>query len=82
MPVGELRDMFQSAGLNDPRIAAYRLEGELEDLLARSFPSERDAVRIREMFERSLAGDALDMATRREDGKIYYGFPVAILASI
>ena len=82
MPVEELRELFRSAGLSDPRIAAYRLEGELEDLLRRSFPNEGDADRIREMFERSLSDDALDMATRRKDGKIYYGFPVAILASI
>lgn len=82
MPVEELRELFRIAGLSDPRIAAYRLEGELEDLLRRSFPNEGDADRIREMFERSLSDDALDMATRRKDGKIYYGFPVAILASI
>jgi ubiquinone/menaquinone biosynthesis C-methylase UbiE len=82
MPVEELREMFGSAGLRDPRISTYRLEGELEDLLRRSFPNEGDADRIREMFERSLSDDRLDMATRRKDGKIYYGFPVAILASI
>jgi ubiquinone/menaquinone biosynthesis C-methylase UbiE len=82
MPVEELRELFRIAGLSDPRIAAYRLEGELEDLLRRSFPNEGDADRIREMFEQSLADDGLDMATRRKDGKIYYGFPVAILASI
>jgi hypothetical protein len=34
------------------------------------------------MFNLSLSDNGLDMATRREDGKIYYGFPVAILASI
>lgn len=82
MPVEELRDMFRIAGLNDPRIATYRLEGELDDLLRRSFPNAGDADRIREMFERSLSDDGLDMATRRKDGKLYYGFPVAILASI
>jgi ubiquinone/menaquinone biosynthesis C-methylase UbiE len=82
MPVEELREMFRIAGLNDPRIATYRLEGELEDLLRRSFPNEGGADRIREMFERSLSNDDLDMATRRKDGMIYYGFPVAILASI
>jgi ubiquinone/menaquinone biosynthesis C-methylase UbiE len=82
MPVEELRDMFRSAGLNDPGIATYRLEGELEDLLRRSFPNQGDADRIREIFEQSLVDDGLDMATRRKDGKIYYGFPVAILVSI
>jgi SAM-dependent methyltransferase len=81
MPVEELREMFRSVGLSDARIATYRLEGELEDLLRRSFPNEGDADRIREMFERSLSDDGLDMATRRKDGRLYYGFPVAILAS-
>jgi ubiquinone/menaquinone biosynthesis C-methylase UbiE len=81
MPVEELRGMFRSAGLSEPRVESYRLEGELEDLLRRSFPNEGDADRIREIFERSLADDALDMATRRKDGQIYYAFPVAILVS-
>lgn len=81
MPAEELREMFEKAGLRDPRVANYRLEGELEDLLRRSFPNEGDANRIREMYARSLADDNLDMATRRQDGKLYYGFPVAILAA-
>jgi SAM-dependent methyltransferase len=81
MSVDELREMFVGAGLGEPRVESYRLEGELEDLLRRSFPNEGDADRIREIFERSLVDDALDMATRRKDGKIYYAFPVAILVS-
>jgi hypothetical protein len=81
MPVEELREMFVSAGLSEPRVESYRLEGELEDLLQRSFPNEGDADRIREIFERSIDDDGLDMTTRRKDGKIYYGFPVAILVS-
>jgi ubiquinone/menaquinone biosynthesis C-methylase UbiE len=81
VPVEELREMFVSVGLGEPRVENYRLEGELEDLLRRSFPNEGDADRIREIFEHSLADDALDMATRRKDGRIYYAFPVAILVS-
>jgi ubiquinone/menaquinone biosynthesis C-methylase UbiE len=81
MPVEELRGMFRSAGLAEPGVESYRLEGELEDLLRRSFPNEGDAERIREIFKRSLTDDALDMATRRKDGEIYYAFPVAILVS-
>ncbi len=81
MPVEELRGMFRSAGLAEPRVESYRLEGELEDLLRRSFPNDGDANPIRKIFERSLADDGLDMATRRKDGKIHYAFPVAILVS-
>jgi ubiquinone/menaquinone biosynthesis C-methylase UbiE len=82
MPLEELRELFANAGLAEPRVETYRLEGELEDLLQRSFPNDGDADRIREIFEHSLLDDSLDMATRRKDGKIYYGFPVAVLASV
>ena len=81
MPLAELRDLFGQAGLAVPRVETYRLEGELEDLLSRSFPNEGDADRVREIFVASLTDDALDLATRRENGKILFGFPVAVLAA-
>jgi ubiquinone/menaquinone biosynthesis C-methylase UbiE len=81
MPVEQLRGLFREAGLAEPRQEFYRLEGELEDLLQRSFPNAGDADRIRKIFEASLADDALDMATRRREGKLYFGFPVALLAA-
>jgi ubiquinone/menaquinone biosynthesis C-methylase UbiE len=81
MPLAELRDLFGQAGLAVPRVETYRLEGELEDLLSRSFPNEGDADRVREIFVASLTDDALDLATRRENDKILYGFPVAVLAA-
>ena len=81
MPLAELRELFAKAGLPAPRVESYRLEGELEDLLSRSFPNEGDADRVRRIFADSLTTDALDLATRRENGKIYYGFPVAVLGA-
>jgi len=81
MPLSELRDLFLQAGLPAPSVATYRLGGELEDLLSRSFPNEGDADRVRSMFADALIDDALDLATRRENGKIFFGFPVAVLAA-
>ncbi len=80
LPIEELVGLFIDAGPGEPRIDGYRLEAELEDLLRRSFPEDGDADRIRGIFERSLYDDALDMATRRENGRIFLSFPVAILA--
>lgn len=77
----ELVDLFLQAGLPEPGVEHYRLEGKLEDLLARSFPKEGDADRVRRVFEASLADDALDLNTRREAGKIYYSFPVSVLVA-
>jgi len=81
LPLGELRQLFEQAGLSTPDVFPYRLEGEVEELLSRSFPNEGDADRIRKIFADSISGDALDLNTRRQNGKIYYGFPVAVLVS-
>jgi ubiquinone/menaquinone biosynthesis C-methylase UbiE len=81
LPVDELRELFDEAGLTAPQITSYRMEGELEDLLARSFPNEGDAERLRKVFADSLADDALDLNTHQKNGKIYYSFPVAVLVS-
>ncbi|HEY2498693.1 MAG TPA: methyltransferase domain-containing protein [Candidatus Angelobacter sp.] len=81
LPVDELRDLFQRASLGSPQINHYRMEGELEDLLARSFPNEGDADRLRKIFADSIPADALDLNTRQENGKIYYSLPVAVLVA-
>ena len=82
LPEHELRELFREAGMAAPAIHHYRLEGEMEDLLARSFPNEGDADRLRKIFADSIATDALDLNTRQENGKIFYGFPVAVLVSV
>src|SRR5580765_1728776 len=79
LPVNELRGLFEQAGISTPQANSYRMEGELENLLARSFPNEGDADRLRKIFSDSITDDALDLNTRRENGKIYYSFPVAVL---
>jgi ubiquinone/menaquinone biosynthesis C-methylase UbiE len=81
MPPEELRALFVKAGLPEPRMESYRLEGEMEDLLARSFPNQGDADRVQQIFADSIENDTLDLATRRENGRIFYGFPVAVLVA-
>ena len=81
LPPGELKQTFSDAGLGEPRVTHYRLEGELEGLLGRSFPKPGDADRIRELFAASLADDRLGIETRRDGTQIRYGFPVAVLVA-
>jgi len=81
LPPGELKQLFSDVGLADPRITHYRLEGDLEGMLGRSFPKPGDADRIRELFAASLADDRLGIATRRDGAQIRYGFPVAVLVA-
>lgn len=81
MPLEELLALFEAANLPEPRLDRYRVQGELEGLLERSFPNPGDDDRVRQLFEQSLADDALDMTVIRKDGRILFGYPVAILAS-
>jgi SAM-dependent methyltransferase len=81
MPLEELCSLFAAAGLGKPQTRTYRFEGDLDDLLKRSCPNPGDEGRVRAMYEESLEDDALDMHVRRENGKIHYAFPIAILAA-
>ncbi len=82
LTVDEHLELFRRAGLPQPRIEICRLAGELEGLLARSFPREGDADRIRKIFADSITTDALDMQTTVQDGKIHYAYPLAILVAV
>jgi ubiquinone/menaquinone biosynthesis C-methylase UbiE len=79
LPENELGALFAEAGLPSPQVSYYRLESELEELLSRSFPNEGDADRLRKIFADSIADDALGLNTRWKNGKIHYGFPVAVM---
>jgi SAM-dependent methyltransferase len=81
MPMDELRLLFTRAGLPEPETTTYRLRGDLDGLLSRSFPNPGDDLKIRELFEASLAADTLDMDVQRTNGQIHYGHPTAVLVS-
>jgi len=81
MPLDELRGLFEQVGLDAPQINWYRMEGELEDLLARSFPNEGDADRVRRIYAESIPDNTLDLNTRQAEGTIYYSLPVAVLVA-
>ena len=77
----ELRGLFADAGLPAPRVQPDLLPGDVESLLARSFPREGDTDRIRKIFANSVEHDDLGMAAVRADDKICFSFPTLILAS-
>jgi ubiquinone/menaquinone biosynthesis C-methylase UbiE len=79
-PLEELLDLFRRAGLPETRCETYRLEGELQDLLSRSFPEPGDADRLRQIYADSLADDSLGIAIRREGDQLRFGFPVGLVA--
>ena len=81
LPVDEHRELYATVGLPEPRVTSYRLEGEMESLIGRSFPNPGDDEKIRQIFRQALADDSLDIQPRLEAGQIRYGFPVSVLVA-
>jgi ubiquinone/menaquinone biosynthesis C-methylase UbiE len=81
MPLEELKDLYRRAGLPEPRATGYRLEGELEGLIRRSFPNPGDDETLRQIFRASVEGDTLGLGARRDGDTIRYGYPVAVLVA-
>jgi hypothetical protein len=82
LPIEEHLGLYRTVGLREPRVTWYRLEGDMEGLIKRSFPNPGDDEKIREMFRASLDdGDSLGIRARREGDLINYGFPVAVLVA-
>ena len=81
LPLAELRSLFARQGLPEPRHTPYRLESDLESLLARSFPNPGDDDKIRARFRQSVEDDSLGIAARREGDLVIYGYPIAILVA-
>jgi ubiquinone/menaquinone biosynthesis C-methylase UbiE len=78
LSIEEWKQLLAEAGLATSHIEQFRLAGDLDSLLARSFPADGDEARIRRLFEEALKEDLLDVQPRREGEKIVYGFPIAI----
>ena len=81
LSLAEMRELFAQAGLRTPRETYYDVRGELEGLIAASFPVPGDEPIIRKMFEDSCADDGLGMKTKRKNDRILLSYPIAILAA-
>lgn len=81
LPVPEMLDLFAQASLAHPNVETLRMVGDLDSLLQRSYCQPGDEARCRKLYEDSLIDDRIDMQPRREDGKILYAFPVAIVVA-
>jgi SAM-dependent methyltransferase len=78
LTAAELGSLFAATGLDTPRTTAYRLEADLDVVLARSFPNPGDEVEIRRLFAASVEDDGLGLGTRRKGEAIRFAYPVVI----
>ena len=80
LPLEELTALFLSAGLQHPRVDRWRMEGELESFLARSFPLPGNDEHVRRMFRESLEDDVMGVEPRVQDGTIMYALPIGLVS--
>jgi SAM-dependent methyltransferase len=76
-----LKGLFGAAGLPKPDATFYELRGDVQGLLARSFPNPGDDLKIIEMFKASAGDDRLGVPVRLAADNVYYAYPVVILAA-
>ena len=76
----ELKGLYRTAGLGEPRASFYELRDTVTNLLARSFPNPGDETRIIDMFTAAIEDDGLGIPVHRAGDMLEYAYPVAILA--
>ncbi len=79
IPFDQLLDMMKRIGLTDIRAAFYRLESELEEQIASSFPNFGDGDKIRRLITADLSFDRMDLKSYKKDDKIYFSYPTSII---
>jgi SAM-dependent methyltransferase len=77
----ELRALFRTHPAGDPEEGSFGLDIELEPQLARSFPVEGGADRVRRAYAESMAGNTLGIHTRMVNGSIWSTWPVRVISA-
>lgn len=76
-----LLGLIADAGLTSVEAATYRLEMELEQHLAASFPNPGDADRIRQLFRDDLGRDLLGVGAHLRGSEIHFAYPTTAIVA-
>ena len=75
----ELKALGTAEGLTLLRVADYRLDTGLDELLANSFPPEGNADKMRAMVRGDIGVNALSIDAYLKDGAVHFTFPVSVV---
>ena len=75
-----LGQCFEQAGLACAGVERYTMTVEVEALLDASCPDDGNRDVVRAMIVESLESDAMGVGTHTRDGKVYFSYPIGILA--
>ena len=76
----ELTGFFRDARFQGIKTAFYKLEVDLENLLASSFPNPGDADKVRHLLQEDLDVNRMGVDAYRKEGRIHFFFPIVIVA--
>jgi len=79
--LGYLKNLFANAGLPAPKAHFCQVAGDVERLIAMSFPVNGDREGLRRVIEDAVEGDKLGMNAERRNGKIRFGYPSVVLSA-
>jgi len=77
----ELMSLAFDTHLQDIRLAFYKVEIELEQQMAASFPNPGDEERIRQIFRNDIGIDKLGINAHLVGNEIHYEVPITVLAA-
>jgi hypothetical protein len=81
LTLDELRALYRNAGFGTPVETFWQMDIDVDDLMSRSFPVPGSAATIRRLYEESIDGDALGLATRREGGRVRFSYSNVVLSA-
>lgn len=77
----ELQNLATASNLQNVRLAFYKVEIELEQQMAASFPNPGDEDKIRQIFREDIGVDKLGINTHLRGDKIYYAVPITVMVA-
>lgn len=77
-----LRGLFEAAGLGDPQAQRFDVSYLASDLVARSFPVDKDRAGLLAMIESTVAGDKMDVGAHWTPEGVRFAFRSAVLSAV
>ena len=74
-----LDHLLETSGLEDLQFSFYRMEMELEQQLATSFPGDGDAVKVRELLKDDIGFNRLGIGAHWRGEELHYAYPVTVV---
>ncbi|WP_447962568.1 class I SAM-dependent methyltransferase [Nitrospira sp. Ecomares 2.1] len=69
---------IETSGLTNIKTGRYKVEMELEQQLAASFPHSGDKDKLRQMFQSDIGKDAMGVGVHRMGSEIRFAYPILI----